>query len=734
MKNNLQNIFAVILVSIVFSKIANAQQKLIHYWHFNNLVNFTTVAVSPSTFPAVKANYSTLDTNKAVLAMKPLAGTVGNALTYWDNVSPGDTVNARLGVPAGLGFRPRNPTDSMQLMLYIPSTGYQNITIKYEAQKSSASNGAATNAFDYSLDSGYTWKTSGLSITSASNGTGTWTTTPGISVNINNDALASNNNKLVFRIRFIGPGNTGTSGNVRLDNISVEGDTVYQSGSFVNGNVAVLRIGDSLTTLANTGNPLAIDQFTVNGNYVSTYNLPKTGANAVTLSSTATSEGQLSIAGNNNSIVFFAYKTAPPYTGSLASSTSAVVNRTFVSINNAGVLTLPSFTSTGYSANNPRCAYSNGVGGFWGAGANTGISYGSLSSNADTIVSSTITNIRSINAFAGQLYFSSASGTAGIYRAGNGIPTNSGNISTNYLATGTGSSPYTFSINSDSTICYIADDRASSAGGGIQKWTRTGSAWTLQYTLSVGNAVGARGLVVNWNTASPTIFATSAEATRNRLVKFLDSNSTATVVTLDTAGTNTIYRGVTFIPVASTLPVKLMKFGAILNNNDELLLNWKTSSEINNNGFYVERSMDGVNFKNIGFVKGFGNSNSIHDYQYIDHIQLNNQAVYYRLKQADFNGAFEYSNIAMVNSKITENSNYVLYPNPANNTINITNAANELTSIEIVNVIVQKVFALKSNSSIEQIDISGFKSGIYFVNIVEQSSGKITTLKFLKSN
>ena len=116
---------------------SNAQQKLIHYWHFNNLVNFTTVQVSPSIFPVIKANYSSLDTNKAILAYKPLAGTVGNLLTFWDAVSPGDTVNARMGQAAGVGFRPRNPSDSMQLMLYIPTSSYKNITIKFETQKSS---------------------------------------------------------------------------------------------------------------------------------------------------------------------------------------------------------------------------------------------------------------------------------------------------------------------------------------------------------------------------------------------------------------------------------------------------------------------------------------------------------------------------------------------------------------------------------------------------------------------
>ena len=205
---------------------SNAQQKLIHYWHFNNLVNFTTVAVSPSTFPSIKANFSSLDTNKALIAFRPLAGTAGNLLTYYDNVSPGDTVNARQGQPAGLGLRPRNPTDSMQLMFYIPTTHYQNITVKFEVQKSSASNGGYVDTFSYSLDSGATWKTSGLSILTASNGTGSWTSTPGISVNINSDALANNNAQLVFRIRFGGGGTTGTSGNVRFDNITIEGDTI----------------------------------------------------------------------------------------------------------------------------------------------------------------------------------------------------------------------------------------------------------------------------------------------------------------------------------------------------------------------------------------------------------------------------------------------------------------------------------------------------------------------------
>jgi len=208
---------------------STAQQKLIHYWHFNNLVNFTTVAVNPSLLPAIKADYSTLDTSRVRMAYVPLAGTVGNAKTYWDNLNPGDTINARMGQPAGLGFRPRNPSDSMQLQFYIPTTGYQNISIKFEVQKSSTGNGAPALLYDYSVDSGVTWKNTGLSLTLDSTQGAVIATVvqwKGMStVSINNDVLAYNNSRLVFRIRFSGPTNIGTSGNVRFDNITFEGDT-----------------------------------------------------------------------------------------------------------------------------------------------------------------------------------------------------------------------------------------------------------------------------------------------------------------------------------------------------------------------------------------------------------------------------------------------------------------------------------------------------------------------------
>ncbi len=243
MKKILFNLLSLSLV-ILSANESKAQQTLIHYWHFNNLVNpIPTGAVSPSTLPSIKADFSTIDTNKAVVSYQILAGTVGNAKTYWDFVSPGDTINSRLGVVAGLGFRPRNPSDSMQLVFYIPSTGFQNLNLKWEVQRSSVGGGAPQLIYDYSIDSGATWKNSGLSITIDSTGYATW---KAMSVSINNDALAYGNSKLIFRMRFAGPTNIGTSGNVRFDNFTVEGDPIPTGPKFYN-------IGQINTTNPTTG-------------------------------------------------------------------------------------------------------------------------------------------------------------------------------------------------------------------------------------------------------------------------------------------------------------------------------------------------------------------------------------------------------------------------------------------------------------------------------------------------
>jgi len=212
--------------SVEGNPFVEVQKVLLHYWHFNNFTSGLTSAVNPNTIAPYRADSTRIDTNSVRVAFRTLPGTSNAYATYWDNVTPGDSLNRRAGFPSGLGLRPRNPTDSMQLLWYIPSTGFYTPEIKFSTQRSSATNGATVLRFAYSLDSGATFITTGLSVDTFSNST-VWSVTPAITIT---NPLADNNRRLVFRVIFGGPGTAGTSGNIRFDNFSVDAFTGPTSG------------------------------------------------------------------------------------------------------------------------------------------------------------------------------------------------------------------------------------------------------------------------------------------------------------------------------------------------------------------------------------------------------------------------------------------------------------------------------------------------------------------------
>ena len=116
-------------------------------------------------------------------------------------------------------------------------------------------------------------------------------------------------------------------------------------------------------------------------------------------------------------------------------------------------------------------------------------------------------------------------------------------------------------------------------------------------------------------------------------------------------------------PSNGPLPVELISFtGDALESFNRL--KWETLSEINNAGFEIERSTDGSIFKKVGFVKGNGNTSSSSEYLFDDYnIQFKNY--YYRLKQIDFDGASDHSNIILIKRpELLQTGVDVVFPNP----------------------------------------------------------------------
>ncbi len=177
------------------------------------------------------------------------------------------------------------------------------------------------------------------------------------------------------------------------------------------------------------------------------------------------------------------------------------------------------------------------------------------------------------------------------------------------------------------------------------------------------------------------------------------------------------------------LPVKLISFtGNAKNENANLY--WSTASEINNNGFAIERSLDGKKFIEIGFVKGAVNSNQLTNYNFVDgNVFLVNKAVFYRLKQIDLNGEFEYSKtISIVNGKDIS-TQVIVYPNPITDQLFIEiesfeNANTQLNITDITGKIIKDI-AINLTAGYNKFAIENLNeltNGIYMVNIVSNGT------------
>ena len=113
-------------------------------------------------------------------------------------------------------------------------------------------------------------------------------------------------------------------------------------------------------------------------------------------------------------------------------------------------------------------------------------------------------------------------------------------------------------------------------------------------------------------------------------------------------------------------PVLLSLFEATIINSAVQLI-WQTASEINNFGFEIERSLNNKHFQKIGFVRGHGTSEVQQNYHFSDEMVEDGKCYYYRLKQLNTNGTFEYSSIVEISKRVPGQFNLQQnYPNPCN--------------------------------------------------------------------
>jgi len=191
----------------------------------------------------------------------------------------------------------------------------------------------------------------------------------------------------------------------------------------------------------------------------------------------------------------------------------------------------------------------------------------------------------------------------------------------------------------------------------------------------------------------------------------------------------------TSIGNGTPLPISLLDFNVrpVLN---QVEITWTTASETNNDFFTIERSQDGREFIPIGVVDGAGNSNTILKYKLMD-ADTYVGVSYYRLKQTDFDGKFEYSEIKSVNfMKPNVGHNWSIYPNPSDisGVYLVTGLLeSDLLQVQLTDLTGKVVFSDRLSTDNESanyfLDFKHVNSGIYYLTIVDGS--QTTTMKLI---
>jgi hypothetical protein len=195
-------------------------------------------------------------------------------------------------------------------------------------------------------------------------------------------------------------------------------------------------------------------------------------------------------------------------------------------------------------------------------------------------------------------------------------------------------------------------------------------------------------------------------------------------------------------PFPSPLPIELISFTGYHDAaRYENILLWSTASERNNDKFVVEKSADGVNFLQIGEVRGHGTTSAVHNYIFSDKDPYNGYN-YYRLRQVDFDGTFELTNIILIDvasaSVITETKIDNLYPNPTDGDLNVVMSVAKPSKMKmkVYNVIGELLFTTDLNFDKGRytyvLKTSRYAEGTYIIHVEDATSGRIYTAKFVK--
>lgn len=180
----------------------------------------------------------------------------------------------------------------------------------------------------------------------------------------------------------------------------------------------------------------------------------------------------------------------------------------------------------------------------------------------------------------------------------------------------------------------------------------------------------------------------------------------------------------------AVLPVELVQFSAVA-EKEEIQLYWETATEINNKGFWIERQLEGEGrFTTIGWMDGQGNSEITVDYSFADKSAPKGIRCYYRLRQVDFDGKEDFSQIRSA-ILISEDLGLTIYPNPVKDLLRLKcEHCEDGDRILIFNQAGQQVLELALRADQPFFDLKSLTPGLYHLKIF--SGQGLETKRFIK--
>ncbi len=271
-----------------------------------------------------------------------------------------------------------------------------------------------------------------------------------------------------------------------------------------------------------------------------------------------------------------------------------------------------------------------------------------------------------------------------------------------------GSSPGTLTMNtlpSGTTTTYIEMQGSAAPGTDYDQIAVTG-AGAISGTLDISFLNGYEPTV-----GDEFIIMTCSGGCSGSFSNIVYPGSNPNVWQIDMTNPNQVK-----LVLAQSLPVELVSLSAKALNGNTAQIRWETAFELDNDGFFIEKSSDGHWFEEIGFAKGASTSHQVKTYKFLD--EAFREDAYYRLRQVDFDGKTTLSHVVFLQFEGKIGTGISIFPNPAVKELIVSLKPNQQpTFLEIKNsfggLILREEVSPGKNS--QQVDVSNLPAGIYFL-------------------